>query len=398
MEEEIDIHGFDRRFELVQRKVSRSNPISKRNSELIEKFEQHCFSDGLSKARVVKYMFHLKGLAERLGKDFDAAGKEDIERVVGKIEQSSFSPWTKVDYRVTLKKFYKWLRGGEEYPPEVRWIKTTLKQKDAKLPGDLLTEDEILRLVESATNARDRAFIITLYESTARIGEIGSMRIRDVSFEKGYARLALKGKKGARRVIVVGSVPYLTKWIEEHPLRDSPGAPLWVNMGRNAKQYKAVGYPALAKILRVAAERSGLKKRIHPYLLRHSRATFLAQKLTEAQMDQAFGWEQGSRMPSVYVHLSGRDLDDALLGVYGLKKVKDERSKLAPKACPRCKESNEADAKFCKRCGLALAYEEAQERERKQEVLEALAKKLKKNPRYRELQDLLDVLVEETLE
>jgi site-specific recombinase XerD len=397
MDERIDIHDFDQRLAAAQRAVSTGNPVSKRNSEFIAKFGEHCVSTGLGKARITKYTLHLKGLAERLGKDFDAAGKEDIERVVGGIEREPYSPWTKIDYKVTLKKFYRWLRGGEEYPPEVKWLKTTLKQKDTMLPEDLLTEEEVLRLVEATTNTRDRAFIITLYESGARIGEIGSMRVRDVVFEKGYARLALKGKKGARRVIVIGSVPYLSKWIEEHPLRDNAGAPLWVNMGRKAKQYKAVGYSALVKILRVAAEKCGLKKRIHPYKLRHSRATFLASKLTEAQMDQAFGWQQGSKMPSVYVHLSGRDLDDAILGVYGLKKVKDERSKLVPKACPRCQESNEADAKFCKRCGLAMSYESARDVEKKREIVEALASKLKKNKRFREFQDLLDVLVEETL-
>ncbi len=397
MEEEIDIHDFDRRLEAAQRIVSKSNPLSKRNSELIEKFGQHCFSNGLGKPRVTKYMLHLKKLAERIGTNFDGAKKEDIERVVGEIERSSYSPWTKMDYKVTLKKFYKWLRGGEEYPPEVKWIKTTLKRKDVILPEEMLTEDEIRKLVESATNPRDRAFIIALYESGARIGDLGSRRIRDVSFEKGYPRLMLKGKTGARKVILIASAPYLSRWIELHPLRDNPGAPLWVNMGGTAKQHKAIGYPALAKILKVAAKRVGLKKRVYLHMLRHSRATFLASKLTEAQMNQVFGWRQGSKMPSIYVHLSGRDLDDAIMGVYGLKKVEEKKSKLTPKTCPRCQESNEVDAKFCNRCGLALGYEAAQELERKREVLEALALKLKKSPRYRKLQDLLDVLVEEAM-
>jgi len=59
-------------------------------------------------------------------------------------------------------------------------------------------------------------------------------------------------------------------------------------------------------------------------------------------------------MPSIYVHLSGRDVDDAILDVYGLKKIEEEKPKLTPRICPRCGMSNVYDAKFCSRCGLAL--------------------------------------------
>jgi hypothetical protein len=44
----------------------------------------------------------------------------------------------------------------------------------------------------------------------------------------------------------------------------------------------------------------------------------MANYLTEAQMNAYFGWVQGSGMPSVYVHLSGRDIDDAVLKANGI--------------------------------------------------------------------------------
>ena len=40
--------------------------------------------------------------------------------------------------------------------------------------------------------------------------------------------------------------------------------------------------------------------------------------LTEAQMNAYFGWVQGSGMPSIYVHLSGRYIDDAVLKANGI--------------------------------------------------------------------------------
>jgi site-specific recombinase XerD/ribosomal protein L40E len=381
--ERVDIHNYLGRLVAAERRLH--NPLSERNRELILEFEKKLISKGLSTPRIEKYVETLTKIGEILGKDFDAATKRDIEDLVFKIERSDRSPWTKHTYKVILKRFYRWLKGGdEEYPEEVRWIKTTFKARDELLPEDLLTEEDVMRLAEACSNPRDKAFIITLYESGARIGEVGSMRIRDVSFEESYARLMLKGKTGSRRVIVVAATPYLQTWIQNHPLRNDPDAPLWVNIG-TVNRFKAMSYPALAKILKVAAERAGLSKKVHPHKLRHSRATFLASKLTEAQMNQVFGWKQGSDMPSIYVHLSGRDLDDAILGVYGLRKVEEKEPKLKPKICPRCGTSNAIEARFCMKCGLALDVKAAQEIEEARLKTDAIMNVLMKDADFRDL-------------
>jgi integrase/recombinase XerD len=381
--ERVDIHNYLGRLVAAERRLH--NPLSERNRELILEFEKKLISKGLSTPRIEKYVETLTKIGEILGKDFDAATKRDIEDLVFKIERSDRSPWTKHTYKVILKRFYRWLKGGdEEYPEEVRWIKTTFKARDELLPEDLLTEEDVMRLAEACSNPRDKAFIITLYESGARIGEVGSMRIRDVSFEESYASLMLKGKTGARRVIVVAATPYLQTWIQNHPLRNDPDAPLWVNIG-TVNRFKAMSYPALAKILKVAAERAGLSKKVHPHKLRHSRATFLASKLTEAQMNQVFGWKQGSDMPSIYVHLSGRDLDDAILGVYGLRKVEEKEPKLKPKICPRCGTSNAIEARFCMKCGLALDVKAAQEIEEARLKTDAIMNVLMKDADFRDL-------------
>lgn len=379
----IDIHDYEGRLRLAESKLH--NPILERNRELLKDFEKQLLSEGLTAARVTKYLDTLRRISDMLGRSFEEATEGDIRNLVYRIERSEYSPWTKHDYKVALKRFYKWLKGNnQEYPPEVRWIKTTLKARDELLPEDLLTEEDVMRLVDSCDNPRDKAFIITLYESGARIGELGSMLIRDVKFEEGYTSLTLRGKTGARRVIVVAATPYLMNWVQNHPLKNKPDSPLWVNMG-TVNRYRAMSYPALAKILKVTAEKAGLRKRVHPHKLRHSRATFLASRLTEAQMNQVFGWKQGSEMPSIYVHLSGRDLDDALLGVYGLKKREETEPKLKPKICPRCQTPNQFDARFCIKCGLALDVKVAMEVEEARKATDTIMDMLMKDPEFKRL-------------
>lgn len=61
-------------------------------------------------------------------------------------------------------------------------------------------------------------------------------------------------------------------------------------------------------------------------------------------------------MPSKYVHLSGRDVDQALLRLNNIavseKESRTENSTL--KTCPRCRFSNPPANRFCSRCGIVL--------------------------------------------
>ncbi|MEK6837947.1 MAG: hypothetical protein AABX69_04815, partial [Nanoarchaeota archaeon] len=77
------------------------------NEALIGDFLENCYAEGLGERRVKKYGYTLKSLSARLKKDFDMAVKEDIIKVVSQIEKSNYADWTKHDYKVALKKFYK---------------------------------------------------------------------------------------------------------------------------------------------------------------------------------------------------------------------------------------------------------------------------------------------------
>ncbi len=357
MEDEprYEIHGMRRGLERALFRLRKARNVSAENKELILKFHDHCFSEGLGLPRVLFYMRKLPKLAGLLGKDFGQATRDDIEALVGKLERTKYSEWTKRGFKVTIKKFYKWLEGGgEDYPAKVKWIKTT-GRRGRRLPEELLTKDEIRRLIQAAEHPRDKALISILYESGCRVGELATLKLKHVSFDKYGAQLIVSGKTGMRRVRLISSVNYLATWLSSHPLRKDSEAPLWVNIGTKQKGVR-MRYPTVAKRLREAAEKAGIKKRVNPHSFRHARATHLANRLTEAQMNAFFGWVQGSDMPSTYVHLSGRDVDKALLRIHGVVEEKDEDGFIA---CPRCGKQAKEGSKFCLECGIPLDFGQA---------------------------------------
>jgi len=349
--------------------------ISEENRKSILDFAEYCQAQGLQVPSIVRHIFGLRKAARVLGKSFKDADKADIVRLVAEIERSTKkdsngkrttqpqSEESRRNEKISLKKFYKWLRNCEEdYPDEVRWIKAR-RCNHRKLPfEDLLSEEEVRILAESVQNLRDRALILVLNESGCRVGEILSLRVGDVRFDQYGAVLFVDGKTGQRRVRVIFSSPAIAEWLNHHLTSDAR-APLWTSLDGLCSS-KPLEYYAFRKVLRDAAIRADIKKRVNPHSFRHARASNLAADLTEAQMKELFGWMQDSKMASVYVHLSGRNIDNALLRLSGVKteeQVEQEEHTLRIKTCLRCQENNAPTSRFCTRCGSPLDLKTAME-------------------------------------
>ncbi len=325
--------------------------ICQENRDLIRTFARDCYADGLSHARVAKYLTLLKQIARKLDKPFKEVQKDDLKIFLQEIELSHLSAWSKGDYRVTLRKFYRWLSGGKTDPPLVDWIKTTVPRSKRKLPTDLLTEEDIAKLIDAADHPRDRALIAVLWETGCRASELLLLRIRNFKNDGEVCFLDLNGKTGPRRVPIVWCVPHVNHWLSFHPSSKDPQSPLWTLIGSSHKHYN-LQYAPLLHLLKKLTINAGLSKRVHPHLFRHSRATFLASRLTEAQMKHFFGWTQGSDMAAIYVHLSGRDIQDSILQLYGKTSRKDRvESKIIAANSHRCGSENAGESGFHGICG-----------------------------------------------
>jgi len=290
----------------------------KHNQLLIKKFLKFLKASGYSKRRMTKYSYNLPKISKWLGKAFDKADTDDMIRLMGKIEEMDYTDWTKVTYRALIKRFWKWLNGDKDYPDCVRFIKTGMKKANNKLPDDMLTKEDIDALVNSAQRIRDKAFVRVLYESGCRISELLSLRIKHVSFDNYSPILIISnGKTGGRRVRIIDKDGLLKQWIKSHPLKHDPDSYLFISVAKNKKNMP-LRYQSVTKILRKLKKKSGVTKAVNPHNFRHSRATHLAGKLTEPQMRMLFGWSMSSKMPEVYVHLSGRDIDESILKISGL--------------------------------------------------------------------------------
>jgi site-specific recombinase XerD len=345
-----DYHKFGQQYRASITRLWKAK-IPEDDKKLVERFARDCKADGVGLARLTKLVRNLACIGEIMQVPFLKTTTEDIRQVVHHYEMSEYSVWCKHDVKVILKQFYKWL-DGKDYPECVKWICTTIAKKDLPLTheSELLTEEEINKVVAVADHPRNKAILAVLSESGARIGEIGNLTIGQVNIDTNGTVLNVSGKTGRRRLRVISATPYILKWLDVHPEKDNPHAPLWVNIG--ARRYHGqMTYDGIRVMLQGTFEKAGIKKRCHPYIFRHSRASQMARHLTEFQMNTYFGWVQGSTMPALYVHISGKDLDDDILRMNGLKPGQPVLPfKPQVRMCPRCKEVNSPNALYCCKC------------------------------------------------
>jgi integrase/recombinase XerD len=307
------------------------------------------------------------------------------------IKKEGYAEQTIESYKITVRKFWKWLKGTADYPPEVSWIKRR-RSKNGLLPKDIWVPEEVNKIAGLVSNIRDKAFILGLFGTGCRIGEFLPLRRRDIIFDKYGCHILVEGKTGSRRVRMTPSATVaLASWLDVNPNKEQ-NAPVWINTQiRKEIPSKGLSYAWAHKLLRDMAKRAGIDKPIRPHLMRHSLATYYAPRLTEAVMNEHFGWTQGGRTAATYTHLSGKQVDDQILAVFGKKKIDPDGNKaidIVP--CKRCGVDNTPSSIECRKCGFPLSEEKAMEMLRRREKAESLWNIASRHPQLIEiLEDIL---------
>ena len=357
--EEDDVYDYGYALRNALKRLDESEILSEGDKELIREFLEHLRAKRVSTGRLAKYGFTIRRLTEHLGVPIRNAGRKDIERLSIWVQEQGYSPHTIQDSLFAIKYFYKFVRSGNTdhetpFPEEVRWLKVRQKANERKEP-EFFTPGEVESLIKTATRLRDKCMLSVAFERGLRPSELLLLNVGDVSFDAMGARIRVrKSKTGERLLRIIAAASLLGRYLESHPLKENPAAPLWVNESTNHMNERLT-WTAWNRIMKEVAAKAGVNgKRIHHYLLRHGSATEAAKHFTDSELKILYGWTMGSRMPATYIHLSARDIDPKLEQVYSGKPIEPARPEFSPSICPRCGEKNSPGIRFCGRCGTPL--------------------------------------------
>ena len=361
--------------------------LSPQQRKTLVRYIEVCQANGLKAATKATYAKAIRDLGISVKKPFEEITREDMVKYL--VDLSTRMKESTLGHRkIIIKMFYKHLNDGD-IPDVVKWFTWTRRNKlPIKSIDQLISPEEVLELIKVCDHPRDKALIAFLYESAARAGELLALKVGSVQFDENGAVVLLTGKTGERRIRLIQSAPYLCSWLNVHPNKGNPDAPLWAALRKRKKEGKiemvvtGIEQTRLTHLIRMASDKAGIRYR-HPHLFRHSRLTELAKYLPEYKLKVFAGWSPDSNVASIYVHLSGKDLDGDIIDIYGKNKEPKSTKKqpMKPKTCPRCERENPADARFCN-CGQVLDIEMAMDLE---DATNNLLMKLLTNPEIQKL-------------
>ena len=325
----------------------------------------------LSDKRLYFYSNYLRLIARNMGNAFLNPTDKDIETAMAyqrsRTTQSGgkLSEWSIENYKATFRKFYTWMGKKDA----VGWIKRNNRPNYKVKPDYSISQEEVDMLISACYNARDKAIFSILYDTGIRLGEMLTIRIKDIEFDDYGMRIIVTGKTGTRVVRATGdSVGFIRGWLNVHPDMFNEDAWLFCGLGTNMHGDSTAREPMdhdqvyrMFSKVKARAIKNGFpaSKRINPHKFRHNRATQLASKVREPILEKQMGWIPSSRMTRVYVHLNDDEVDTAMLEANGIKVEKKQPDTRKSKACLSCKTPNPAKSKYCLQCGRPLDYSEA---------------------------------------
>lgn len=384
-------YGNSRNSEFRQRAFHKDKTLSKKNKDEVDRFiNARIAKSGIGERRVSKYYSSFRRILTLADKKFNlkTAGEEHFDKVLRAINESSLSNETKCDFRKYLKTYLRFRNNGE-LPKWARGIKSRIGEMKRLLPEDIPEAEEIEKLISVCNNERDRCLIKLVSESGLRAGELGSLKIKHFKFLDAGCQITVPTtettKTGGRKVLVIESEGHIKSWLAAHPGRKNPEAPMWALIEQDDGKITSMTYDGMRRMLYNKAVKAKLNPgKFHLHNFRHHAATAKAQWMTDQQMMEYFGWRK-SDMVRRYTHLSGRDMNSAILGHYGIKKIEEEEKRV----CPRCGLENLPSARFCSRCRVPLDLKSAIEFEEKRsdydETMTLMLERLRENPIARKI-------------
>jgi len=257
--------------------------------EILNKLKAELRMRGFSPLTVRNYSFFVEKFLKKINKPATELNEDDAKAYLGELFDSK-SKNTIMLASASLKFFFIEILGKE-------FSKVKIPKKERKLP-EVLTKEEVRKLIDSADNIKSRLIISLLYSSGLRVSELVNLKIEDLNLQDktGWVR---KGKGNKDRLFSISSA--LADELKEYQARKAEDKYVF-------SKDKPLTTRNIQKIIKGTRIRSSINKKITPHTLRHSFATHLLEQGTDIRMIQVLLGHSSLNTTQLYTHISSNEL------------------------------------------------------------------------------------------
>lgn len=269
--------------------------VSLENEALGKKFRQELVISGYSARTVKMYLCYFNEFARYLKKNAREAERDDIVGFLAeKKEKGNASNATLALAHAALHFFYhNVLR--KKIVEEVK-----IAKKAKKIPV-VLTKEEVRNLIKATQSRRDRLIVEFLYSSGCRVSECVKLQTENMNFKERTA--SIRGGKGNKDRTVILSKEWLKK-IRTYLDRKKSKTPFVFSK----KNGKPLSSDTIQRIVKEAAKKAGVEKRVTPHTLRHSYATHLLEAGENIRKIQVLLGHSDLSTTQIYTKVSAKEL------------------------------------------------------------------------------------------
>jgi integrase/recombinase XerD len=238
---------------------------------------------------------------------------------------------------------------------EIISVKLPEPQWKTKKPDDMLTIEEVITIIQTARNARDKALIAMMYDGSNRPIELLRLRWEDIiSDDYGYYFITDAKTRIERHIRLTNqSIPYLDQWRMEHP-NPAPSQYVFCTINATEKGIRPMTIDNLQRIMNLLKRVTGIKK-LKASIFRPTKITHDVTSGVELPYIMKKNWGSlRTKMIDVYTNLDSRYMDEVALRNAGMERRTDFKEKriykLEPPVCPICHKVNLMGSKFCSEC------------------------------------------------
>ena len=175
--------------------------------------------------------------------------------------------------------------------------KMPLAKKNFGLPS-VLNKKEVGEMILKTTNLKHKLVIMFLYYAGLRLDEVRNLKWENLDFERKLIQLKIT-KGGHERVVflhekLINALEFFGK------VKDG-----LIFVSERRKMYNK---RTIQQIVKNAGKKAGIKKPVHPHVLRHSFATHLLEAGCDIRYIQDLLGHKNLQTTQIYTHVANKDL------------------------------------------------------------------------------------------
>jgi site-specific recombinase XerD len=236
-------------------------------------YEQHVnalIRQGKSKMTIESYARAVRRITTHFDRCPDQLSTKDLEAYFTSLIQTHSWSTVRID-RCGLQFFYQYVIGKE-------WnLSKLVKPPQVKSLPDILSPEELSRMINTTREARYQTFILTAYSMGLRLGETLNLRIGDIDGD--YPRVHIRRGKGHKdRYVTLPMVALkaLRKYWLTHR-NPSLLFPAGKNSAERAVTKQPMNRTGLQRSFKKIARDCGIHKHVHIHTLRHCYGAHLVE-------------------------------------------------------------------------------------------------------------------------